>query len=133
MMAQSIAVKPALQAKTCSTCPHFDNFHEPNRRGWCELFNRQAREHHQVTDDCIHSSTSEWNKPNQVRRFLASKLVISHELEDNLALFPDVNFEELEAFPTEVVELDRDGYPMMETAPTGYFSPNFTTSPGELF
>ena len=41
--------------------------------------------------------------------------------------------EPLEAFSTEGVELDRDSYPMMETAPTGYFSPNFTTSPGEPF
>ena len=72
-------------ASTCSTCPHFNNYNEPSKRGWCELFNHQAREHHQVTDDCINSSES----------------IISHELEDNLALFPGVNFEELEAFPTE--------------------------------
>ena len=101
MMTQSIIVKPASYAEryplgqakatkgreraTCSNCPHFDNFHEPSKRGWCELFNHQAREHHQITDDCIHSS----------------ELVISHELQDNLAFFPDVNFEELQVFPTE--------------------------------
>ena len=105
MMPQTTAIKPASyaerdappganplgyplgQPKTCSSCPHFDNFHEPNRRGWCNLFDHQAREHHEITDDCIHSSKS----------------LISHELEDNLALFPDVNFEELQAFSTEEI------------------------------
>ncbi|HEY9768580.1 MAG TPA: hypothetical protein V6C71_08740 [Coleofasciculaceae cyanobacterium] len=38
-----------------------------------------------------------------------------------------------EAFPTEVFELDRDGYPMEEAAPTGYFSRNFTTNTDEPF
>ena len=102
-------IKPTSQAKTCSTCPHFDNFHELSKRGWCQLFNHQAREHHQVTNDCINSSTSEWNKPNQVRRFLASKSVISHELEDNLALFPNVNFEGLPGIsPPEELEDELD-------------------------
>lgn len=38
-----------------------------------------------------------------------------------------------EAFPTEVIELDRDGYPMAEAFPTGYFSPHFITSLDEPF
>ena len=89
MMPQATIVQPALQTQTCSSCPHFNNFHEPGGRGWCNLFDRQAREHHQVTDDCIHSS----------------ELVISHELEDNLAFFPNVNLEELQAFPTgEIID-----------------------------
>ena len=84
-MTQATAVQPALQIKTCSVCPHFDDFHEESGRGWCELFNYQAREYHQITDDCINSSES----------------IVSHELVDNLALFPNVDLEELDAFPTE--------------------------------
>ena len=38
-----------------------------------------------------------------------------------------------EAFSTEVIELDRDGYLMEETTLTGYFSPNFTTNSDEPF
>lgn len=79
--------------KTCSTCSHFNNYSEPSGKGWCNLFDHQAREHHEITSDCINSSES----------------VISHELQDNLALFPDVNFEELQAFPTEEIidEVDK--------------------------
>ena len=45
-----------------------------------------------------------------------------------------VSIQREEAFPTtEVIELDRDGYPIEEVEPTGYFSPNFTTSPDEPF
>ena len=87
MMPQATAIKPDLQTKTCSSCPHFNNFRELNQRGWCELFNHQAREYHQVTSDCINSSES----------------IVSHELQDNLALFPDVNFKKLPAFPTEEI------------------------------
>ena len=130
-MTQTTVVKPASQAKTCLICPHFDNFHAPKyievdsqtisnpqyQKGWCELFNYQAWENHEETPDCINSSKS----------------IISHELKDNLALFPNVNFEELDAFPTEVIELDRDGYPIDKTAPTGYFSTDFITSPDEPF
>ena len=42
-MTQAIVTKPAVYAKrsplgevkTCSTCPHFNDFHEENGRGWC--------------------------------------------------------------------------------------------------
>lgn len=116
-MPQATAIKPASQTKTCFSCPHFDDFHEPNGRGWCNQFNGYVRKKHEQTNDCINSSKS----------------VISHELEDNLALFSDVNFEELQAFPTEVIELDRDGYPMEEAEPTGYFATDFVTNPDEPF
>lgn len=91
-MTQSTVVKPASQANTCSSCLHFDNFHESNSRGWCELFNHQARAHHEQTNDCITSSD----------------LIISHELEDNLVTFPDVDVEELNAFPDEEAESELD-------------------------
>ncbi|NJK58824.1 MAG: hypothetical protein HC939_24020 [Pleurocapsa sp. SU_5_0] len=68
-MPQATSVKPT----TCSNCPNFNNFHEPNGRGWCNLFDQQARKHHLKTNDCILSS-------------LANSL---------------------EAFPSEVIELDR--------------------------
>jgi hypothetical protein len=37
---------------TCSQCPHFNNYQEPNGRGWCNLFDQAARTHHQRTNDC---------------------------------------------------------------------------------
>lgn len=83
IMTQATAVKPAVEVKTCATCPHFDNFHEKNGRGWCNQFNHFCREHYEITSDCITSSD----------------LVVNHELEDNLDLFPNVDFEELDAFP----------------------------------
>ncbi|WP_019503226.1 hypothetical protein [Pleurocapsa sp. PCC 7319] len=51
-MPQQIIVKPVSKTKTCSQCPHFNDYSEPNRRGWCELFGQQARKHHQRTNDC---------------------------------------------------------------------------------
>lgn len=88
IMTHTTAVKP-VEAQTCSTCPYFQNFHEPNGRGWCKLFEHQAREHHQQTNDCISSSDLE----------------ISHELEDNLDIFSNV---ELDAFPTEEIIVEAD-------------------------
>ena len=98
-MVQATATKPAA-AQTCSTCLHFNNFHEPNRRGWCELFNQQARAHHPKTYDCVLNTSPEFT----------------------------------EAFPSEVIELDREGYPMGEQTPeNAYFNPNFVTYPNEPF
>ena len=37
---------------TCVECPHFQDFHEPNGRGWCNLFDRMAKQHHPRTHDC---------------------------------------------------------------------------------
>lgn len=95
-MTQATASAPAVEKGTCSTCPHFDNFHEKNDRGWCQLFNHQAREHHEITNDCINSSD----------------LVVSQELKDNAecaeALFTNINHEELQAFPPEEIEEEID-------------------------
>jgi hypothetical protein len=44
---------------TCAQCPHFNDYQESNGRGWCHLFNRQARANHQQTNDCIVSSDLE--------------------------------------------------------------------------
>ena len=86
-MTQATAVKPAVEVQTCAACPYFDNFHESNGRGWCKLFNHQAGEHHEITNDCI----------------VSSDLAVSNELEDNLDIFTNINIEELEAFPTEEI------------------------------
>ena len=114
-MTQATAAKPAVEVKTCSTCPYFDNFHEPNGRGWCQLFDHFSREHHEVTNDCI----------------VSSDLAVSVELEDNLDIFSDIDLEELDvrnapagklwilnpenlrAFPTEEV-IDPDDQPRAE-------------------
>ena len=97
-MAQATVLKPA---NTCSTCPNFKDFQEPNGRGWCQLFDQQARTHHIQSLDCVlNLNTSEFT----------------------------------EAFPSEVIELDRDGYPMGEQTPeNAYFNPNFVTYPNEPF
>ena len=103
-MTQATATKPA-ENQTCTTCPNFNDFQEPNGRGWCELINRQARTFHIKTHDCVLNTSPEFTEA-----------------------FPT------EAFPTEVIELDRDGYPMGEqTVENAYFNPNFVTYPNEPF
>jgi len=37
---------------TCATCPYFQDFSERNGRGWCQLFDQIARQHHARTGDC---------------------------------------------------------------------------------
>ncbi len=37
---------------TCATCPYFQEFGEPNGRGWCQLFDHTARQQHKQTGDC---------------------------------------------------------------------------------
>ena len=37
---------------TCTSCPKFKNFHEPKGRGWCQVFDKVAYQHHQLTVDC---------------------------------------------------------------------------------
>ena len=114
-MAQATIVKPVAAGKTCSNCPYFNNYYDPRGCGWCDLFDQQARTYHIQTNDCVNSSD----------------IPISHELEDNLALFPDID---LDPFPTEVIELDRDGYPMSDDpVANAYFDPNFVTLPNEPF
>lgn len=89
-MAQSTAIHPP--TKTCSTCPHFDDYRDPDGRGWCELFDHRARQHHEQTNDCLVSSES----------------FISHDLEDNLHIFPNLNFDGLNAFPNEEIQSELD-------------------------
>ena len=36
----------------CAKCPYFQDFDEPNGRGWCQLFDKVARRHHKRTGDC---------------------------------------------------------------------------------
>lgn len=37
---------------TCATCPYFQDFGEPNGRGWCLLFDQMARQQHNRTGGC---------------------------------------------------------------------------------
>ncbi len=55
---KSNQVIPAQQS-TCSTCPKFKDYNESNGRGWCTLFDHQARRHHQLTNDCIQQIETE--------------------------------------------------------------------------
>ena len=116
-MTQVTITNPAAEVKTCSQCTHFDNYKDQRGCGWCNLFNQKARTYHIQTNDCV----------------LSSDIPISHELKDNLAFFRNIN---LDPFPTEVIELDREGYPMdfdEEPITTGDFNPNFVTSVNEPF
>lgn len=112
MITYTRTVKPT-ETKTCSTCPNFNDFHESNGRGWCELFNQQARTFHIKTNDCVLNSPT---------------------TEDNLATFSSASLRGLNPFPTKAIELDRDGYPMgRESVENAYDDPNFVTSPDEPF
>jgi len=44
-------IERSIQA-TCATCPYFQEFGEPNGRGWCQVFDQMARQHHTRTGDC---------------------------------------------------------------------------------
>ncbi len=37
---------------TCAACPYFQDFGERDGRGWCQLFDQTARQHHKRTEDC---------------------------------------------------------------------------------
>ncbi|MEL6987512.1 MAG: hypothetical protein AAGK97_06740 [Bacteroidota bacterium] len=103
-MTHATAVELAVEVKTCSNCPYFQNHNEPeyletdkesatkNPRfgcGWCGLFDHQAKIHHEQTQDCINSSD----------------LQVTHEKEDNLRLFPNLDSD---AFPTKEVINEAD-------------------------
>lgn len=77
---------------TCSTCPNFNDYRDPDGRGWCQLFNHPARQYHKQTNDCL----------------VSGEPVISHELEDNLDIFPHLNFDGLDAFPNKEIEDELD-------------------------
>ena len=44
---------------TCANCPMFDNYHEPNGKGWCKAFDIAARTNHTMTCDCLSRLRSE--------------------------------------------------------------------------
>ncbi len=41
-----------IERPTCASCPYFQDFGEPNGRGWCRMFEQMARQHHQRTGAC---------------------------------------------------------------------------------
>ncbi len=38
---------------TCSECQDFKDYQEQNGKGWCQCFDRQAKRHYEMTNDCI--------------------------------------------------------------------------------
>lgn len=50
-MATQIIERPA-RVQICASCPYFQDFGEPNGRGWCQVFACRARSHHRKTGDC---------------------------------------------------------------------------------
>lgn len=113
-MTQTTLYKPASALKICANCPFFQTHNEPEylvdkkgkqfnnpRRGcgWCNLFNQSAKEHHEMTQTCVSSGSLDVKE---------DKTVVTHELEENLTFFPEVEFDELEAFPTQLIEDEAD-------------------------
>ena len=41
-----------IEQKTCASCPYFQDFGEPNGRGWCATFDQMARLDHERTGAC---------------------------------------------------------------------------------
>lgn len=50
-MMRTQTIERPIQA-TCATCPYFQDFGEPNGRGWCLLFDQMARQQHNRTGGC---------------------------------------------------------------------------------
>lgn len=50
--------------KTCASCTQFEDFKEPNGRGWCNLFDDFAKTDHKKTNDCIINGASEIDTPH---------------------------------------------------------------------
>ncbi len=44
---------------TCASCPMFDNYNDPNGKGWCKAFDIAARANHTMTCDCLSRLRSE--------------------------------------------------------------------------
>ena len=59
MMPQTSVIQETQSQSTCETCPKFQDFNESNGRGWCETFDRSARQHHTLTSDCQQAIESE--------------------------------------------------------------------------
>jgi hypothetical protein len=54
-----------LHSTTCSQCNYFNDFDDPNGRGWCNLFAVPVRKHHFRTNDCDwHSNSEPLNVPH---------------------------------------------------------------------
>ena len=51
-MAHLTQVQETQSQSTCATCSKFQDFNESKGRGWCTLFDHQARKHHTLTSDC---------------------------------------------------------------------------------
>ena len=92
--------KDTSSPNTCSTCSNFQNYNEPEffavdgekianknpGKGWCCIHNRPAKTHHLKTNDCVLSGTLD---------------KFSSEVKD--------------ALTTEVIEVGRESYPMLDT------------------
>ncbi len=52
---------------TCEKCNKFQDYNESNGKGWCNLFDKPARRHHQLTNDCVQQIESE-----QLRELLSN-------------------------------------------------------------
>ncbi len=81
-------IKTTQSQSTCDQCPHFQDFNEPNGRGWCNLFDRTARKHHPRTHDCSHTDESSLDLPHSDFEIHAIvKVIDEHEHHSEWAEF----------------------------------------------
>ena len=86
----------------------------------------------QTCDTCLHfNNFKEPNGRSWCEQF--NQQVRAHHPKTNDCVL-NTSLEFTEAFPSQVIELDREGYPMGEqTVENAYHNPNFVFSPDEPF
>ena len=65
------------QSAKCADCPMFSDFQDSRNRGWCSAFEKLARTHHPLTNDC-QFAIKEHEEQNSIQ---VSVTLCSHELD----------------------------------------------------
>ncbi len=122
MMPQTSVIQETQSQSTCEKCPRFNNFNESNGRGWCLAFDRQARKHHNQTNDCVQQIESE-----QLKELLSSYKAFTKPISKVLPgvnVFkqsPELGYERIGYVSENLVgwfALDRHGFTVIEQQPS---------------
>ena len=122
-MTQQTLTQPTLaQQSTCADCPQFKDLNESNGRGWCTLFDHQARKHHTLTNDCVQQIESE-----QLKELLSTYKAFTKPISKVLPgvnVFkqsPELGYERIGYVSENLVgwfALDRHGLTVVEQQPS---------------
>jgi hypothetical protein len=52
---QPVELPKEVKSVTCTDCPRFQPHADGTDKGWCCLFDRFARDRHEITQDCINT------------------------------------------------------------------------------